>query len=76
MEAGAGVVIGGIIPTLCTSRKDEAAMKDAVAGTAARPLALNCTDSTVLEMVKISGLNPEPLNLARAVNSVQSVSKK
>jgi hypothetical protein len=32
------VRIGGIIPTLCASRKDEAAMKDAVLWTAARPL--------------------------------------
>jgi len=40
MAADAGVRIAGIIPTLCISRKDEAAMKDAVAGTAARPPAL------------------------------------
>ena len=51
MEAGGGVGIGGIIPTLYTSRKDEAAMKDAVEGTAARPLESKCTDSIVLEMV-------------------------
>jgi hypothetical protein len=38
MEADAVVGIGGIITTLFTSRKDEAAMKDAVLWTAARPL--------------------------------------
>ena len=38
MEADAVVGIGGIIPTLCASRKDEEAMKDAVLWTAARPL--------------------------------------
>jgi hypothetical protein len=38
MEADAVVRIAEIIPTLCTSRKDEEAMNDAVVWTAARPL--------------------------------------
>ena len=45
MEADAGVGLGGIIPTLCTSRKDEAAMKDELAGTAARHPESNFTES-------------------------------
>ena len=51
MGVDGGVGIAGIIPTLCTSRKDEAARKDAVLWTAARPLESKCTDSIVLEMV-------------------------
>ncbi len=50
MEADAGVEIAEILPTLCTSRKDEAAMKDEVTVTAGRPPESNCTDSIVLEM--------------------------
>ncbi len=38
MAADAVVRIAGIFATLCTSRKDEGAMKDAVLWTAARPL--------------------------------------
>jgi len=47
------VEIAGNIPTLCTSRKDEAATKDAMVGTAARHLESNFTDSIVLEMVML-----------------------
>jgi hypothetical protein len=41
MEANAVAEIDGIIPTLCTSRKDETATNDALTGTAARPLESN-----------------------------------
>ena len=46
--------IDGIISTLCTSRKDERAMNDAVAVTPAKPLELNCAVSMFLEMANSS----------------------
>jgi len=52
MEADAGVGLGGIIPTLCTSRRDEAAMKDEVAGTAARHPESNFAESLRMSAVK------------------------
>jgi hypothetical protein len=51
MEANAVAGIDGIIPTLCTSLKDEMAMKDAVAVIAARSLESNCAVSMDLKIV-------------------------